>query len=34
MEVWKKIPGYDGYEVSNLGHVRSWRSSDWQNNTA
>lgn len=26
MEVWKKIPGYDGYEVSNLGQVRSWRS--------
>lgn len=24
-EVWKPIPGYDGYEVSNLGRVRSWR---------
>ena len=23
-EIWKSIPGYDGYEVSNLGRVRSW----------
>ena len=25
-EVWKKIDGFPGYEVSNLGQVRSWRS--------
>lgn len=24
-EIWKPIPGYDGYEVSDLGRVRSWR---------
>jgi hypothetical protein len=23
MEIWKSIPGHDGYEVSNLGQVRS-----------
>lgn len=23
MEVWKPIPGYEGYEVSNLGRVKS-----------
>lgn len=22
-EIWKSIPGYNGYEASNLGHVRS-----------
>lgn len=22
-EIWKAIPGYDGYEVSNLGNVKS-----------
>ena len=25
MEVWKPIGGVSGYEVSNLGRVRSWR---------
>lgn len=25
-EVWKKIDGFPGYEVSDLGRVRSWRS--------
>lgn len=25
MEVWKKIPGYCGYEVSSHGHVRSYK---------
>ena len=26
MEIWKDIPGYDGwYQVSNHGRVRSWR---------
>ncbi|TNH21439.1 hypothetical protein FHG89_31620 [Micromonospora orduensis] len=24
-EVWKAVPGYRGYEVSNLGRVRSYR---------
>ena len=24
-EIWKPIPGYDGYEVSNLGQVRSYK---------
>lgn len=24
-EVWKPIPGYEGYEVSNMGNVRSYR---------
>jgi hypothetical protein len=24
-ETWKPIPGYDGYEVSDLGRVRSWQ---------
>ena len=23
-EIWKSIPGYDGYEVSNLGRVRTF----------
>lgn len=23
-EIWKPIPGSDGYEVSNMGNVRSW----------
>ncbi len=26
MEEWRAIDGYDGYEVSNLGRVRSFRS--------
>ena len=25
-EVWKQIPNYSGYEVSNYGSVRSWRN--------
>lgn len=25
MEIWKEIEGYHGYEVSNLGNVRSFR---------
>lgn len=24
-EIWKSIPGYEGYEVSNMGQVRSFR---------
>ena len=24
VEIWRAIPGYDRYEVSNLGRVRSW----------
>lgn len=24
MEIWKAIPGYEAYEVSNLGNVRRW----------
>ena len=24
-EIWKPVEGFDGYEVSNLGRVRSWR---------
>lgn len=26
MEIWKTIAGLGGYEVSSLGHVRSWKS--------
>jgi hypothetical protein len=25
MEVWKKIPGFENYEVSNLGNVKSFK---------
>lgn len=25
-EIWKPIPGFPGYEASNLGMVRSWRN--------
>lgn len=25
MEDWRKIEGWDGYEVSSLGNVRSWK---------
>ena len=24
-EIWKKIKGFESYEVSNMGRVRSWR---------
>lgn len=24
-EAWMALPGHDGYEVSNMGRVRSWR---------
>lgn len=24
-EIWKPIPGYDGYEVSNTGKVKSYK---------
>lgn len=27
-EIWKPVPDYPGYEVSNLGRVRSWRSNN------
>lgn len=26
-EIWKPIPGYPGYEASNLGQIRSWKTS-------
>lgn len=29
-EVWKPIPDYDGYEVSNKGRVRSNKYGDWR----
>ena len=28
-EIWKGIPGYDLYEVSNQGQVRSWHNNKW-----
>ena len=28
LEQWREIPGYPGYEASNLGFVRSWRSNN------
>lgn len=28
-EVWKPVVGVDHYEVSNLGRVRSWKSTQW-----
>jgi len=24
-EIWRRVPNYSGYEVSNFGRVRSWR---------
>lgn len=29
MEEWKSIEGYEYYEVSNLGRVRSWINNKW-----
>ena len=30
MEIWKPIPGWEHYEVSNLGRVRGvWRRKEW-----
>jgi hypothetical protein len=29
MEIWKDIPEYEGYQVSNLGNVRSCKSGNW-----
>lgn len=26
VEIWKPVPGIDGYEASNFGRVRSWRN--------
>lgn len=26
MKIWKEIPEFDGYEVSNFGEVRCWKS--------
>jgi hypothetical protein len=28
-EEWRPIPGYDGYDVSDQGNVRSWRLRGW-----
>ena len=30
IEYWRPVVGYEGYEVSNLGRVRSWRSQGGQ----
>ena len=27
-EMWRPVVGFDGYEVSNMGRVRSWRSNN------
>ena len=32
-EIWKPIEGYEFYEVSNLGRVRSYRTSNSYNTT-
>lgn len=29
MEIWKEIPDYPLYEVSNMGRVRSWNNGRW-----
>ena len=31
-EIWKQIPGFRDYEVSNFGNVRSWKSENRYNN--
>lgn len=28
-EDWKPIPGFDGYEASSLGNIRSWRKNGY-----
>ena len=28
-EIWKPIPGFPKYEVSNLGRVKSYKRSNW-----
>jgi hypothetical protein len=28
-EEWRAVEGFDGYEVSNFGQVRSWRTRHW-----
>ena len=29
MEQWKAIAGFEGYEVSDLGNIRSYRNNRW-----
>ena len=29
VEIWRPVVGYDGYDVSSLGRVRSWRKGGW-----